>query len=64
VIDARDGTRDFSIQCGRGTVARSGAVHGTATGRALTDPFDPAPVLCEVTKHGHPVDGLGNADGN
>ena len=65
VLDARDGTRDFSIQCGRGTVARKGgAVHGTPAGRALTDPFDPAPVLCEVTKHGHPVDGLGNADEN
>jgi Ca2+-binding RTX toxin-like protein len=65
VIDARDGTKDFSIQCGRGTVARrSGVVHGTPAGRALTDPFDPAPVLCEVTKHGHPVDGLGNADRN
>ncbi len=62
VIDARDGTRDLSIQCGRGSVARSGAVHGSAAGRALTDPFDPAPVLCEVTKHGHPVDGLGAAD--
>jgi Ca2+-binding RTX toxin-like protein len=63
VIDARDGTRDFSIQCGRGTVAsRTGVVHGTPAGRALTDPFDPAPVLCEVTKHGHPVDGLGAAD--
>jgi Ca2+-binding RTX toxin-like protein len=65
VIDARDGERDFSIQCGRGTVAkRGGAVHGTPAGRALTDPFDPAPVLCEFTKHGHPVDGLGNANGN
>ncbi len=63
VIDARDGTKDFSIQCGRGSVARrGGAVHGAPAGRALTDPFDPAPVLCEVTKHGHPVDGLGNAD--
>jgi Ca2+-binding RTX toxin-like protein len=63
VIDARDGTKDFSIQCGRGTVARrGGVVHGTPAGRALTDPFDPAPVLCEVTKHGHPVDGLGAAD--
>jgi Ca2+-binding RTX toxin-like protein len=65
VIDARDGERDFSIQCGRGTIAkRGGAVHGTAAGRALTDPFDPAPVLCEFTKHGHPVDGLGSANGN
>jgi Ca2+-binding RTX toxin-like protein len=65
VIDARDGTKDFSIQCGRGTVAkRTGVVHGAPAGRALTDPFDPATVLCEITKHGHPVDGLGNADEN
>jgi Ca2+-binding RTX toxin-like protein len=65
VIDARDGTRDFSIQCGRGTVAKPGRpVRGSAAGRALTDPFDPGTVLCEITKHGHPVDGLGNADEN
>jgi len=62
VIDARDGTKDFSIQCGRGTVARrSGVVHGTPAGRALTDPFDPSTTLCEITKHGRPVDGLGAA---
>jgi hypothetical protein len=64
VIDARDGERDLSIQCGRGTVAKSGAVHGTAAGRALTDPFDPSPVLCKFSKHGRPVDGLGEANGN
>jgi hypothetical protein len=64
VIDARDGERDLSIQCGRGTVAKSGTVHGTPSGRALTDPFDPAPVLCKYSKHGHPVDGLGDASGN
>jgi Ca2+-binding RTX toxin-like protein len=64
VIDARDGERDLSIQCGRGWVAKSGVVHGTPAGRALTDPFDPAPVLCKEAKHGHPVDGLGNANGN
>jgi len=63
VIDARDGTRDFSIQCGRGTAARSGRpAQGTSAGRALTDPFDPGPSLCDVTRHGHPVDGLGVAD--
>jgi Ca2+-binding RTX toxin-like protein len=63
VIDARDGTRDFSIQCGRGSQARPGRPFvGTAAGRALTDPFDPGTALCEITKYGHPVDGLGNAD--
>jgi len=63
VIDARDGTRDFSIQCGRGTAAGSGRpAQGTSAGRALTDPFDPGPSLCDVTRHGHPVDGLGVAN--
>jgi Ca2+-binding RTX toxin-like protein len=63
VIDARDGTRDFSIQCGRGTAATKGRpARGVATGRALTDPFDPGTALCEITKHGQPVDGLGIAD--
>jgi RTX calcium-binding nonapeptide repeat (4 copies) len=62
VIDARDGKRDFSIQCGRGGRAKPGRpVHGTPAGRALTDPFDPGPVLCAISKHGRPVDGLGNA---
>ena len=28
-------------------------------GRAITDPFDPASIKCAVTKHGHPVPGLG-----
>jgi Ca2+-binding RTX toxin-like protein len=65
VIDARDGERDFSIQCGRGTVAKSGRpIHGAPAGRALTDPFDPSPAFCEISKHGHPVDGLGSANGN
>ena len=35
---------------------------GTPSGRALTDPFDPATTLCAITKHGKPVDGLGVAD--
>jgi hypothetical protein len=62
VIDARDGVRDESIQCGRGSAAKPGKqVHGTPSGRALTDSFDPAPALCSITKHGHPVDGLGHA---
>jgi Ca2+-binding RTX toxin-like protein len=66
VIDARDGERDFSIQCGRGhvPVKKSQPIHGTPSGRALTDPFDPAPVLCAIAKHGKPVDGLGNAAKN
>jgi Ca2+-binding RTX toxin-like protein len=66
VIDARDGERDFSIQCGRGRVPvkKGQPVRGTPTGRALTDAFDPASVLCAISKHGKPVDGLGNAAGN
>ena len=63
VIDARDGTRDFSIQCGRGTAPKAGRpARGVPSGRALTDPFDPATTLCAITKHGHPVPGLGNTD--
>jgi Ca2+-binding RTX toxin-like protein len=53
VIDARDGVHDKSIQCGAGS-----PTHGRATGRALTDPFDPAPVRCAILRHGHPVPGL------
>jgi Ca2+-binding RTX toxin-like protein len=61
VLDARDGMRDRSIQCGRGTAPKPGApIHGSPEGRALTDPFDPSPVLCAISKHGHPVDGLGH----
>ncbi len=62
VIDARDGTRDFSIQCGRGTVRRGRVLGGTPSGRALTDSFDPGPALCAKVKYGKPVDGLGVAD--
>jgi Ca2+-binding RTX toxin-like protein len=63
VIDARDGTKDFSIQCGRGTAPKQGRpARGTSSGRALTDPFDPGTTLCAITKHGKPVDGLGVAD--
>jgi Ca2+-binding RTX toxin-like protein len=65
VIDARDGTHDLSIQCGGGGPQKPGRpIRGVAEGRALTDLFDPGPALCEITKHGHPVDGLGNADEN
>ena len=67
MIDARDGVRDFSIQCGgkRQPLRRDGKpqpLHGSASGRALTDPFDPSTALCAITKHGRPVDGLGVAD--
>lgn len=59
VIDARDGVRDEVIQCGRGRATKPGGpVTGTASGKALTDSFDPAPVLCAETKHGKPVAGL------
>jgi Ca2+-binding RTX toxin-like protein len=50
IIDARDGVRDFSIQCGR---ARS-------EGRAITDSFDPPSTACAARKHGTPVPGLNN----
>ncbi len=60
VIDARDGVRDVSIQCGAGRPPKPGKpVRGKSTGRALTDSFDPAPVKCATVKHGHPVPGLG-----
>jgi Ca2+-binding RTX toxin-like protein len=62
VIDARDGVRDDSVQCGRGRAPKPGRpVRGKPSGRALTDLFDPAPVLCALSKHGRPVDGLGKA---
>jgi Ca2+-binding RTX toxin-like protein len=65
VIDARDGVRDFSIQCGRGRAAKPGKpVRGRPAGRALSDSFDPVAVLCAISKHGQPVDGLGHAAGN
>jgi Ca2+-binding RTX toxin-like protein len=53
VIDARDGVRDFFIQCGRGD-ARSG--------RALTDSFDPSTTDCAEHTVGTPVPGLGHTD--
>ena len=65
VIDARDGVRDFSIQCGKGKPPRKkkngkGMTKGTGkpAGRALTDSFDPKPFNCAITKHGTPVPGL------
>jgi Ca2+-binding RTX toxin-like protein len=65
VIDARDGVRDFSIQCGPGDPPRPKpkgkgmtAPTGTAAGRALRDAFDPAPFNCAIVKNGTPVPGL------
>jgi Ca2+-binding RTX toxin-like protein len=65
VIDARDGVRDFSIQCGRGEPPQPKAKGkgltaptGKATGRALMDVFDPSPFNCAISKHGTPVPGL------
>ena len=65
VIDARDGVRDFSIQCGRGRPPRKkpngkGMTKptGKPAGRALTDSFDPKPFNCKLLKHGTPVPGL------
>jgi len=54
-IDARDGRRDFVIQCGRHPVAPEG--------HALTDSFDPSPTACALVTHGTPVKGLGEAAG-
>jgi hypothetical protein len=72
IIDARDGVRDFVIQCGKGRYVRSKAqskakrppppeLVGTPAGRALMDPFDPAPLLCAEKKYGDPVAGLNNS---
>ncbi|HEV7769883.1 MAG TPA: calcium-binding protein [Solirubrobacterales bacterium] len=59
VIDARDGVRDFSIQCNAGKPPKPGKpARGKPTGRALIDPFDPPPVKCAIHKNGHPVPGL------
>jgi Ca2+-binding RTX toxin-like protein len=65
VIDARDGVRDFSIQCGRGDPPHPKpkgkgltAPTGVPAGRALMDVFDPAPFNCAIVKHGTPVPGL------
>jgi Ca2+-binding RTX toxin-like protein len=52
IIDARDGVRDFVIQCAR---------EGGRAGRALTDSFDPPTTACAIRKHGEPVKGLNNS---
>jgi hypothetical protein len=65
VIDARDGVRDKSIQCGVGKppVKKPGGKGmtkptGKSAGRALTDSFDPEPFNCAVVRTGTPVPGL------
>jgi Ca2+-binding RTX toxin-like protein len=71
VIDARDGDKDISIQCGRGHPRvpavpktkhhkRKPAIPATGRpeGRALMDSIDPAPTQCAKEVHGTPVPGL------
>ncbi len=71
VIDARDGVKDDSIQCGRGHPRipavpktkhhkRKPAIPATGRpeGRALEDAIDPSPTQCAKVVHGHPVPGL------
>jgi Ca2+-binding RTX toxin-like protein len=72
IIDARDGVKDFSIQCGRGEPPRQIKVRGKGgkpetkeipgtgepAGRAITDSFDPSPYNCAFVKYGTPVPGL------
>jgi Ca2+-binding RTX toxin-like protein len=72
IIDARDGVKDFSIQCGAGepprkikvrgkgggTETKETAGTGQPAGRAITDSFDPSPYNCAYVKHGNPVPGL------
>ena len=71
IIDARDGVRDFVIQCGAGVYVRpprkpkgpppEPVLRGTPAGRALTDPFDPPTLLCAERVHGDPVAGLNHS---
>jgi Ca2+-binding RTX toxin-like protein len=71
VIDARDGVKDDSIQCGRGhprVPAVPKTKHhkrippipatGRPEGRALEDKIDPAPFNCAKVVRGTPVPGL------
>jgi len=70
-IDARDGVRDFVVQCGAGhyvqpptppksKVKPEPVLHGAPAGRALADTFDPQPLLCTDVVYGTPVAGLNN----
>ena len=73
IIDARDGVRDFVIQCGRGTYfypprppkakgpPPEPILRGTPAGRALVDSFDTAPALCTDVVIGTPVAGLNHS---
>jgi Ca2+-binding RTX toxin-like protein len=73
IVDARDGVRDFVIQCGAGSYVRPArkpgakgpppepVLRGTPAGRALTDSFDPVPLLCSHRVVGSPVKGLNNS---
>ncbi|HWH19745.1 MAG TPA: calcium-binding protein, partial [Solirubrobacterales bacterium] len=71
VIDARDGVKDTSIQCGRGhprVPAVPATKHhkrippkpatGRPEGRALLDPMDPPPLQCAAAVQGAPIPGL------
>ena len=51
MIDARDGVRDNSIQCGRGRCRRRPPKHGRAKGRARP-PLDPPSVAVVNTARG------------
>lgn len=48
IIDARDGVRDGTIQCGR----------NRPSGRAITDPIDPPATNCKLRTNGSPIPGL------
>jgi Ca2+-binding RTX toxin-like protein len=73
IVDARDGVRDFVIQCGRGTYVRpphnskskapppEPILRGTPAGRALVDSFDTPAGLCTDVVVGTPVSGLNNS---
>ena len=64
VIDARDGVRDFSIQCGRGKPPQKPGKGMTQAHRQARRPRPHRPLrpgagqLRRTVKHGHPVPGL------
>jgi Ca2+-binding RTX toxin-like protein len=69
-IDARDGVRDLSIDCGHGKIPHTEPTQGNKHhvpsknnrtqpgGLALTDSFDPTPTHCAEHNFGQPVPGL------